>query len=803
MTQKFIEEKMVVAENDLDKIRTAPLMYISRLGSLGAIHLGKECINNNIDECINKHSPGNKITIVLDEDKNIFTSEDNGRGLPFENMLEACTLIQSSTKFGRTDNQKSAGCHGAGLKCTNALSDYFKLEVFKLGEYACVEYKNGVQVQDGEVVKIKNKDRHGTIVTFKPSEKYMGKCQMDGSILLDWLNNIKHFLDSKITIDYTIIKNGKSTKHKIKRTPRGLVDLVDAMSPFKHSGIYYSKDTTHINEDVRLIKSGGKVINKTLKRDVDLEFAFCFNMNLMEPMTRSFCNFVHTIDEGDHTQAVINGICQFFSKKTRESLTEKEKEKYNILYNDITSNLVLVLSLSTSLDPGFTGQTKEKIENKKLIKPLTDLVKSSLENHFNENKKELKKFTDIIKTNAKARFEANKSRSNLIKREVSLISQHLIPNYIPANNKGKNDYRELYIYEGLSVKSNGSQARDPEFQAMYVMRGVPGNAFDMSTQDVLEKNETFRNLAKAINAGCGDTFDITKCRFEKIIISSDADIDGKFIFSLLGGFFLKHMRDLILDGRLYLVLPPLYKINDKKKPFVVNKAEYNEVYYRCIMDKFEISKPNGEPIKKKDYHDLLVANQYYLDELTDSSKHCIANPKLVEYVVKYRDTDDFDIKIKEQFPEIDVIKDDNGIDDIILGIYEGKQQIFTLDKIFDKKTANLKKIMIENEDNYIIHVKEKYKDGVEDKGDMTIGDFLTMAQKVQPKKELRYKGLGELSEDDLWDTTMDPNKRTLVQLTVSDIEEAMRVYEILHGKRDKERRELTSTFEINKDMLDN
>ena len=250
----------------------------------------------------------------------------------------------------------------------------------------------------------------GLYISFREDlcEKYMGKCQMDGSILLDWLNNIKHFLDSKITIDYTIIKNGKSTKHKIKRTPRGLVDLVDAMSPFKHSGIYYSKDTTHINEDVRLIKSGGKVINKTLKRDVDLEFAFCFNMNLMEPMTRSFCNFVHTIDEGDHTQAVINGICQFFSKKTRESLTEKEKEKYNILYNDITSNLVLVLSLSTSLDPGFTGQTKEKIENKKLIKPLTDLVKSSLENHFNENKKELKKFTDIIKTNAKARFEAIK-----------------------------------------------------------------------------------------------------------------------------------------------------------------------------------------------------------------------------------------------------------------------------------------------------------------------------------------------------------------------------------------------------------
>lgn len=801
---KFVEEKMIVAENDLDKIRTAPLMYISRLGSLGAVHLAKECINNNIDECINEHSPGNKINIIMNEDENSFVSEDNGRGLPFENMLEACTLIQSSTKFGRTDNQKSAGCHGAGLKCTNALSDYFKLEVYKLGEYACVEYKDGVQIQDATVTKIKNKEKHGTIVTFKPSEKYMGKCQMDSQVLLDWLNNIKHFLDQKIVINYTIIKNGETTKHKIKRTPRGLVDLVDVMSPFKHSPIYYSKDTTYIDEDVRLIRPGGKVVNKTLKRDVDLEFAFCFNMNLMEPMTRSFCNFVHTIDEGDHTQAVMNGICQFFTKKTREALSEKEKEKYNILYNDVTSSLVLVLSLSTSMDPGFTGQTKEKIENKKLMKPLTDLVKSSLENHFNNNQKELKKFTDLVKTNAKARFEANKSKSNLIKREVSLLSQHLIPNFTPANHKGKNDYTELYIYEGLSVESNGSQARDPEFQAMYVMRGVPGNAFDMSTQDLLEKNETFRNLARAINAGCGDSFDITKCRFSKVIISSDADIDGKFIFSLLGAFFLKHMPDLILDGRLYLVLPPLYKIKDKKKPFVVDKAEYNEVYYRCIMDKFEIKKSDGEPIKRKEFHEMLESHQYYLEELTACSKHCIAHPKLVEYVVKHRYDDDFNIKIKDEFPEIDVIKDDNGIDDIIIGIYENKQQIFTLDKIFDKKTNKLKEIMDENEDYYILKVEEKYKDGNENRGTMTIGEFLTLAQKVQPQKELRYKGLGELSEDDLWDTTMDPNKRTLVRLTVSDIEEAMKTYEILHSKKkDKERREMTEGFEINKDMLDN
>lgn len=799
---KYVEEKMIVAESDLDKIRTAPLMYISRLGSLGAIHLCKECINNNIDECINIHSPGDYISIILNEDENTFISEDNGRGLPFDKMLEACTMIQSSTKFNRTDNQKSAGCHGAGLKCTNALSDYFKLEVYKLGEYACVEFKNGVQVQSGEVKKISDKERHGTIVTFKPSEKYMGKCQMKSDDLMQWLNNIKHFLDPKITLDVEIIRDDKSIKNILKRTPKGLVDLVSEMTDVRHTPIYSGNGTTYVDEDVRIIKPGGKVENKTLERDIDLEFAFTLNANRLEPTIRSFCNFVHTVDEGDHTQAVINGICQYLSKKTKDSLTEKEKEKYKILFNDITSNLVLTLSVNTSMDPGFTGQTKEKIENKKIIKPLQDLVKNSLDKFFTNNPKELKKYTDIIKTNAKARYEANKSRTNIIKRETSSLSEHLIPNYFPANKKGKNDYRELYIFEGLSVKSNGMQARDPEYQAMYTMRGVPGNAYDMDSNSLIEKNETFRNLTRAINAGYGETFDINKCRFSKVIISSDADIDGKFIFSLLGGFFLKHMLDLILDGRLYLVLPPLYKIKDKKQPFIMDKTEYNEVFNRRIMDRFELNDDSGAPIKKKDFLEFLRLNQYYLDELIGCSKHCIANMRLVEFVVKYRNDKSFEKLLKKNFPEIRIEKDENGVDDIIIGIYEGKQQIFTLDKVFDKKTEKLKELMNKNT-TFNVEVIEKYKNDNEYRGIMSIGDFLYLAQKVQPSKELRYKGLGELDEDDLWDTTMDPNKRILVQLTVSDIQEALDMYDILHGKKDKERREMTEAFEINKEMLDN
>src|SRR5699024_2092104 len=246
--KKFIEEEMQVMENDLDKIRTAPLMYISRIGSLGAIHLAKEVINNNIDECMNVNSPGENIYLYLNEDENSFTAEDDGRGLPFENMLDACTKMQSSTKFNKLSNQKSAGVHGCGIKATNALSKYFKLEVYKLGEHAVVEFKDGVPVKEGEVVKCKDKERHGTIVTFIPDEKYMGDCQMKSEDLLNWLNNIKHFLDKNITIELEIEKKGKITRHVFQRSKNGIADLVTELSPKNHTNIFRGVGTSKVED---------------------------------------------------------------------------------------------------------------------------------------------------------------------------------------------------------------------------------------------------------------------------------------------------------------------------------------------------------------------------------------------------------------------------------------------------------------------------------------------------------------------------------------------------------------------------
>ena len=803
---KYIEETMQVMEDDLDKIRTAPLMYVSRVGELGAIHLAKELINNNIDECINPNSPGENIYLYLNEDENKFTAEDDGRGLPFNKVFDACTKIQSSTKFNKLSNQKSAGVHGAGLKCTNALSKYFKLEVYKLGEHAIVEFENGKAKQNGEIKKCKDKEKHGTIVTFIPDEKYMGKCQMHAEPLIEWLENIKHFLDKHITIELEVEKNGKVKCYTFNRSRNGMADLINEMSSKNHTPTFNGHGSTKVDEEIRIIKPGGKVENKVIARDMDLDFAFALNVDLLEIKTRSFCNFVHTIDEGDHTNAVVTAICEYLSRKTRDMLTEKEKEKFNILYNDITNSLVVCLNVSTSMDCGFTSQTKEKIENNKMIKPLKEIVRSQLTVFFENNPKDLKTYTNLIKANAKARYESTKAKQAVIKREVGAVAEHSIPNYFPANKKGKKDYRELFIFEGLSVKSNGTQARDADYQAMYTMRGVPGEAYTMSSNDVYTKNETFKNLTRAINAGIGDNFDVSKCRFDKVIMCSDGDVDGFYIFSLLGGFFLKHMTDLIYDGRLYLSVPPLYKIKDKKTPFVTDKEQYQNVYFRNIVDKYILQEDGGKELSKRELLEFLHLNSYYLDELNRCKDHYSANPTLIEYVIKYKDDKNFKKNMAKKFPEIKIELDkDNKTDMIIEGVYEGAYQIFTVDRLFDKKTEKLKEYMDNNKSQYY-KVIEKYKDNNEYRGKLSIGEFLQLTSKLQPGIDLRYKGLGELSSVDMWEQVMNPEKRTLIQLTMSDVLETCKMYDKLLGKGKanmEDRRKLVEDLKPTRDIFDN
>ena len=267
------------------------------------------------------------------------------------------------------------------------------------------------------------------------------------------------------------------------------------------------------------------------------------------------------------------------------------------------------------------------------------------------------------------------------------------------------------------------------------------------------------------------------------------------------------MTDLILDGRLYLSVPPLYKIKDSKTPFVTDKEQYQAVYFRRIIDKYQLKEKKGKILNRKEMLDFLNINKYYVDELTRCKDHYSANPKLIEYIVKYKDDKNFKKNMNKLFPEINIEYDRNNKKDMIIeGVYEGAYQIFTVDEQFEKKTEKLRDLMDKNNEQYYYVIEDYKGKNAMDRGYISIGEFLQSTIKLQPSIELRYKGLGELDENDMWMTVMNPETRTLIQLTVDDVEKACQTYDTLHGKgkvNAENRREMTDSFEINMEMLDN
>lgn len=805
--KNIVDDVIRSFDDDRDKIRVAPLMYISRLGVRGAVHLCKEIINNNIDEAISPHSVGYDIHVKYYMKDNKFSSEDNGRGFPLNALEKACCKMQAGSKFNRENGGATAGQNGAGLTACNALSKYFSIESYKLGESAKIEFIEGDMTIKPKVKKISSK-KHGSIVTFIPDPKYMGECTIDVKELIDWLSLIQHILDKRITITFDIYDENDKKKETYKfRRHNGLLDTLKGLENSDTSKCVSGEKELSFKERIRIVEENGSVSEKDVPRQLKVEYAFLLDPNLNEYTTISICNYVHTVDGGHHIDAMKNAICYYLSGMTKSSMTDKEKEKYDITFVDITHSLFLSGSILTDIDPGFTGQTKEKVDKPGLVKPIQQMMKESLDEYFKKNPQVLKKMISIIKLNAKGRTEANKVKNAVIKREIGSISEYSIPKYTPANNKSKNAYREIFIIEGDSVSGNIDTARDKDFQALYAIRGYPEKVFVSKVYEVL-KNDELRNMMRAFNlSAIGDKTDPKECRFNKIILTPDSDADGGFIFSLLCSMFIKHLRPLVEAGMVYKSCPPLYKIQDKKDPFIVSREQMINVFERRIGDNIKlVNIKTKEIMNRNKFKEFLIINRQYLEELTRLANHFAVNALLIEFILFNKDSKKFKKELVKKFPEMTVDQSDMKDSILLRGIIDGKYQMIYIDKIFNKKCKKMMKIINENiEKEYIVLEKYNKNSGTEyeEIGQLTLGQFFQRVQKYYPKISARFKGLGELSSEDLWETTMNPNNRLLIQLTISDMEEELRKFNILHGTADEERKAMVSAFQLDREFLDN
>ena len=399
--------------------------------------------------------------------------------------------------------------------------------------------------------------------------------------------------------------------------------------------------------------------------------------------------------------------------------------------------------------------------------------------------------------------------NSVVKETMTNWSSFKMRNYTPCINKGK-EYKELYICEGLSAKGTLAVARDPKTQAIFAVRGVSLNTQSRDLATILQ-NKEFNDLIKILGCNVGTKFDLSKLVFQKIVLASDADIDGLFIRALLCTFFFKVYPEIILDNRLFIAEPPLYKVVDKTNPFVVNRNDYVERYASAVIKEYRIGYRRGDDIEyidKNSLFKLLTDTADYVDNILLLSQHYKVNDRLVEIIVEElvgHDRKDINInnfmrRVNEVFPEI--YYDDK--DKVLKGVIDGRYQLFELSERFIRKSKALIPLIKEyaprrNEALVLKHNKT----GTE--SELSLLGVLKILKKFQPEITVRMKGLGEATKEDIRTTIMDPNTRTLIRVQISDIENDMKVFQMLRGDSPidrKNRKIMMSNFDFDVSLID-
>lgn len=826
--QKFKDDKFVHLESDVSKIRTRHRQYISFSNAAAGLEICKEILYNALDECKNPRSPANKIHIEFDDRDGFIVIEDNGRGIPTDILEKVYTSLNMGSNIDTTDkaglNMDNLGLNGVGSLATCALAERVVIRSNRGGtenKYKELVFEEGQKVDeyDGKC----SPDKHGMYIRFKPS-KVMGKdTKIVWNDVHNELLNLQFLNQKNIVIDsvYTDAK-GNVTKEKYKQQP-----FPDILTRNKSDTIISPIYSIHIS-DKDLLEDLETVV---VKRYIDMDIAFQWTSSL-DPYIDSFSNSNNTVDNGDHLEAAIESLCRFFQVATRNSMSDREKDKLDIKWDDVKSGLSIAVSLRCNFENMYTGQTKHKVVNDTIRRAILDKMAVELQEYFSKNQGKLKSIIEIIKTNARARREGEKVKTAVIKNNLTNWSAFKMKGFDPCTNKGK-AYKELFIVEGDSARGSLKQARDPRFQALYGIRGVSLNVFRVALDQIIGKNgnKEFTDLTTIFGCNVGAKFDINKLNYDKIIIASDADTDGYFIRSLLLAFFFKIFPEIVAAGRIYIAEPPLYRVSDKKNPFVVNMADYLNRYVSQASKEYRVGfKKNVKDIDiswldKKSLSEFLDDTKYYVkDIIGEKGKgglvgHYKVNSRLLEMVFEEcvlcgidETSENLTNELKKiniqhmmdrigcEFSELFYDDKDNVIRGSIDSVWQELELCEGLIKM-SKDVIRMLRTWMPGEEGSI--VLRNIKTNAEH--ELSLLGTLMILQKFQPDIEHRFKGLGENDSDDIKTTIMNPNTRSLIRVNINDFENDMRIFQILRGGSQldmAQRRAMLKAFEISPEDID-
>ncbi|MDP0490963.1 MAG: DNA topoisomerase (ATP-hydrolyzing) subunit B [Verrucomicrobiota bacterium JB023] len=798
----------------LEAVRKRPGMYIGDPDVRGLHHCVFEVLDNSIDEHLAGYCDVIKVTINVDGSVSV---ADDGRGIPVDIHPKfgvpavelVLTNLHAGGKFGQGAYKYSGGLHGVGAKCVNALSDWFRAEVRRDGKVHAISFERGKTVQPLEVIGEIDTSVTGTTISFFP----------DATIFVD-------------TIDFEFERLGTRLRELAFLNPGLTIELEDERpESAKQEKFFYARGieefVEQLGENKTLIHSDPIVLNG--KRDVEVDYdgkitrddvfvdcVFQYNDSYKEQIL-CFANSIPNADGGTHLTGFRGALTRAINNYAKSNKILKDKDP-SLSGEDVREGIVCVISVKMP-NPRFSSQTKDKLVNAEIESVVSSVVYEGLQTYFEENPALSKQIIDKAVNAARAREAARKARETVRK---SVLSGGGLPGKLADCSERDPAKSEIFIVEGDSAGGSAKAGRNRINQAILPLRGKVINVEKARLHRALQ-NKEIQAMITAIGAGIGDgeqegAFNIDKVRYHKVIIMTDADVDGSHIKTLLLTFFCRHMPELVQAGYLYVAQPPLYKITRKKREeYIADDAQLNRILIQLGSEDVKIRKVNSDQVIEesllKELLELLASLRRFVSIVEGhggSFRELLARrngTRLPEYLVRVRTGNDEEIIYFEDEKALLSYAEDNR-DLRLFGeeLTEEEEKEFREkfsgalrravkrelheSHAIEKLLARINELGLEtdpfySDDKPIYETVEGSGDDAEVTPLFNLFEILERVLEVGRKgmRIQRFKGLGEMNAKELYNTTMDPEKRILLQVRLDEDNslEADRMFDVLMG----------------------
>jgi DNA gyrase subunit B len=772
--------KDITVLEGLEPVRLRPGMYIGSTGIRGLHHLVTEVVDNAVDEALAGRNDSVEVTIHPD---NSVTVRDRGAGIPVDLLPDqgmpaltvVLTKLHAGGKFGGDGYKVSGGLHGVGVSVVNALSEWLIAEVERDGKVYRQEFARGVPT--GEMQEIGTSKETGTTISFLPDAEVFDETVFDATTLLSRFREIA-FLTKGLRITFTDERADGGAPVEFQYDG-GIKDFVAYVNE--------SKDVVHRHT----------VYFSTATDQGEVEVAMQWNASYQESVY-SFANNINTHEGGAHLSGFRSALTSTLNKYARDKGLLKEKED-NLEGEDVREGLAAVISVKLT-DPQFEGQTKTKLGNPWVSGLVSSAVNQKLAEFFEENPSDARQIINKAIAASRARQAARKARE--LTRRKSALEGASLPGKLADCSIKDPESAELFIVEGDSAGGSAKMGRDRTYQAILPLRGKIINSEKNRINKVLSNNE-IQAMITAIGTGIGDEFDLEKLRYHRVIVMTDADVDGSHIRTLILTFLYRQMPELIEQGHVYIAVPPLYKVKLANQEFYFEKdAQLEDLLARERIPGVEVMTRTGEPLKLSEskwnrfVKDLQQYEGYYARLRSDfgaAATELMVMHRLVEHEIE--SSDDVSAAIQAI-----------GENGYALSLLDGEEDTFRI-RVVESETSAARNVSVPVEllaSPIYAGLRTAYGKLMAQLGappfTVTVGkekevagSFDTLRARVldaakQGIQISRFKGLGEMNAEQLWETTMDPSKRLLVKVEIEEESGADKVFAMLMGDAVEPRR---------------